>query len=186
MTSVWLPKTSSELKTRRFRSFVRSWCDHDELSFRCPFRSGCLQFSNPCRCGYRKLSPSWKRENLVCMPTLSARETDRGNHSVAIQRRSESQSGECKGQSGVSSIALVHKKNGSYRRRGPANTKRRGVGIGDGVLQAEESRRCTRFLASPLLSTPERPWPMPNGFGSAGSRQNNLSESGATIFHSTR
>jgi hypothetical protein len=54
-------------------------------------------------CGYRKLSPSWKRENLVCMPTLSAGETDRGNHSVAIQRRSESQSGECKGQSGVSS-----------------------------------------------------------------------------------
>jgi|SRR5580700_1519903 hypothetical protein len=44
-------------------------------------------------------------------------------------------------------IALVHKKNGSYRRRGPANTKWRGVGIGDGVLQAEESRRCTRFLA---------------------------------------
>ena len=47
--NVWLPKTPSELKTRRFRSFVRSWCDHDELSFRCPFRSGCLQFSNPCR-----------------------------------------------------------------------------------------------------------------------------------------
>src|SRR5580704_10609544 len=44
-------------------------------------------------CGYRKLSPSWKRENLVCMPTLSAGETDRGNRSVAIQRRSESQSG---------------------------------------------------------------------------------------------
>ena len=42
-------------------------------------------------CGYRKLSPSWKRENLVCMPTLSAGETDRGNHSVAIQRCSESQ-----------------------------------------------------------------------------------------------
>jgi hypothetical protein len=54
-------------------------------------------------CGYRKLSPSWKRENLVCMPTRSAGETDRGNHSVAIQRCSESQSGECKGQSGVSS-----------------------------------------------------------------------------------
>src|SRR3984893_11264415 len=83
-------------------------------------------------------------------------------------------------------IALVHKKNGSYRRRGAANTKRRGVGIGDGVLPAEESRRCTRFLASPLLSIPERPWPMPNGFESAGSRQNNLSESGATILHSTR
>ena len=30
---LWLPKTPSELKTRRFRSFVRSWCDHDELSF---------------------------------------------------------------------------------------------------------------------------------------------------------
>jgi hypothetical protein len=55
------------------------------------------------RCGYRKLRPSWKRENLVCMPTLSAGETDRGNHSAAIQRRSESQSGECKEQSGVSS-----------------------------------------------------------------------------------
>jgi hypothetical protein len=41
--------------------------------------------------------------NLVCMPTLSVGETDRGNHSVAIQRRSESQSGECEGQSGVSS-----------------------------------------------------------------------------------
>src|ERR1700722_2592792 len=54
-------------------------------------------------CGYRKLIPSWKRENLVCMPTLSVGETDRGNHSVAIQRRSESQSGECEGQSGVSS-----------------------------------------------------------------------------------
>ena len=71
-------------------------------------------------------------------------------------------------------IALVHKKNGSYRRRGPANTKRHGVGIGDGVLQFEESRRCARFLASPRLSTPERPWPTPNGFGSAGtSRQSN-------------
>jgi para-nitrobenzyl esterase len=54
-------------------------------------------------CGYRKLRPSWKRENLVCMPTLCAGETDRSNHSVAIQRRSESQSGESKEQSGVSS-----------------------------------------------------------------------------------
>ena len=46
---LWLPKTPSELKTQRFRSFVRSWCYHDELSFRRPFRFGRLQFSNPCR-----------------------------------------------------------------------------------------------------------------------------------------
>jgi hypothetical protein len=62
-----------------------------------------MEKSKPARCGYRKLSPSWKRENLVCTQTLSAGETDRGNHSVAIQRRSESRSGECKEQSGVSS-----------------------------------------------------------------------------------
>ena len=31
-----------------------------------------------------------ERENLGCLPTLSAGETDRNNHSVAIQRRSES------------------------------------------------------------------------------------------------
>ena len=42
-----LPKTPSELKTQRFRAFMRSWCDHDELSFRRPFHSGSLQFSNP-------------------------------------------------------------------------------------------------------------------------------------------
>jgi len=46
---LWLPKTPSELKTQRFRSFVRSWCYHDELSFRRPFRFGRLEFSNPCR-----------------------------------------------------------------------------------------------------------------------------------------
>jgi len=28
---LWLPKTPSELKTQRVRSFVRSWCYHDEL-----------------------------------------------------------------------------------------------------------------------------------------------------------
>ena len=57
-------------------------------------------------------------------------------------------------------IALVHKKDGSYRRRRPANTKRRGVGIGDGVLQVEESRRRARFSASPRPSTPEHLWPV--------------------------
>src|SRR5450631_164303 len=46
---LWLPKTPSDLKMQRFRVFVRSWCDHDELSFRRPFRSGSVQFSNPCR-----------------------------------------------------------------------------------------------------------------------------------------
>jgi len=47
--TLWLPKTPSELKMQRFRVFVRSWCDHDELSFRRSFRSGSVQFSNPCR-----------------------------------------------------------------------------------------------------------------------------------------
>jgi integrase len=44
-----LPKTPSELKTQRFRAFMRSWCDHDELSFRRPFRFCRLQLSNPYR-----------------------------------------------------------------------------------------------------------------------------------------
>ena len=83
-------------------------------------------------------------------------------------------------------IALVHKTNGSYRRRGPTNSKRRGVGIDDGVLRPEESLRCARVLASPRLSIPEHLWPAPDEFGSPGSRQNNFAESGATIFHSTR
>ena len=46
---VCLPKTPSELKTQRFRAFMRSWCDHDELSFRRPFRFCHLRFSNPYR-----------------------------------------------------------------------------------------------------------------------------------------
>src|ERR1700729_3346451 len=97
--------------------------------------------------------------NAKILPTLSAGETDRGNNSVAsngvLNRKAES--AKDNPVSARDEIALVHKKNGSYRRRGPANTKQRGVGIGDGVLQAEESRRCTRFLASPLLLTPDRP-----------------------------
>jgi hypothetical protein len=48
-SSLWLPKTPSDLKMQRFRSFVRSWWYLDELSFRRPFRSGSLQFSNPSR-----------------------------------------------------------------------------------------------------------------------------------------
>src|ERR1700730_10815004 len=46
---LWVPKTPSDLKMQRFRSFVRSWWYLDELSFRRPFRSGSLQFSNPSR-----------------------------------------------------------------------------------------------------------------------------------------
>jgi hypothetical protein len=49
LDGLWLPKTPSELKTQRFRAFVRSLCDHDELFFRRPFRFCRLQFSNPCR-----------------------------------------------------------------------------------------------------------------------------------------
>jgi hypothetical protein len=45
---LWLPKTPSALKTQRCRAFVRSWWYLDELSFRRPFHSGSLQFSNPC------------------------------------------------------------------------------------------------------------------------------------------
>ena len=131
--------------------------------------------------------PAVVTENLVCMPTLSAGETDQGNR-AAMQRRSGSQSGECIEKSGSArdEIALVRKTNGSYRRRGPTEIKRRGVGIGDEVLRPEESLRCARVLASPRLSIPEHLWPAPNEFGSPGSRQNNFAESGATIFHSTR
>jgi hypothetical protein len=41
-----LPKTPPELKMRRFRTFRRSCCYHDELSFRRFFVAGRLQFSN--------------------------------------------------------------------------------------------------------------------------------------------
>ena len=60
---------------------------------------------------------------------LSAGETDRGTRAAAMQRRAESQSGECRENpvSARDEIALVHKTNGSYRRRGPTNSKRRGV-----------------------------------------------------------
>jgi hypothetical protein len=58
---LWLPKTPSELKMQGFRSFVRSWCYHDELSFRRLFLTGRLHFSNPCRTAGgdpRALSPT--------------------------------------------------------------------------------------------------------------------------------
>src|SRR5229473_6338755 len=60
---LWLPKSLFELKTRRFRSFVRSWCYHDKLSCRRPFRFGSLEFSNPCRTtgGDSRASPPTRR-----------------------------------------------------------------------------------------------------------------------------
>ena len=71
-------------------------------------------------------------------------------------------------------IALVDTQNGRYRGRGPANTKRRGVGIDDAVLQPEESLQCARVPASPRLLTLERPWPALNASSNAGtSRQSN-------------
>jgi len=45
-----------------------------------------------------------------------------------------------------------------------AYTKRRGVGIDDEVPRPEESLQCARVLASPQLSTLERPWPVLNVF----------------------
>jgi hypothetical protein len=81
---------------------------------------------------------------------------------------------------------LLHRTNGSHRRRGPTDIKRHGAGIGDEVLRPEEPLRYVRVLASPQLSIPERLWPTPDEFGSAGSRQNNFPEFAATIFHSTR
>src|SRR6202045_2573679 len=121
------------------------------------------------------------------MPTLSAGETDRGNHSVAIQRlnRKAEVQRTIRCQLATRLLWFIRRTEAIVA-EDRLTLSGGGVGICAGVLQAEESRRCTRFLASPRLSTPERPWPMPNGFGSAGSRQNNLSESGATIFHSTQ
>src|ERR1700735_4165831 len=125
------------------------------------------------------------------MPTLSAGETDRCNRASVQQRcngvlNRKAWSAEKNPVSARDEIALVHKTNGSFRRRGPTNSKRRGVGIDDGVLRPEESLRCVRVLASPRLSIPEHLWPAPDEFGNAGDRQNNFAESGATIFHSTR
>jgi hypothetical protein len=57
---------------QRFRAFVRSWCYHDELSFRRLFLAGRLQFSNPCRTAdggssrFVTNSPFSKRTRFVC------------------------------------------------------------------------------------------------------------------------
>ena len=67
-----------------------------------------------------------------------------------------------------------------------AYTKRRGVGIDDEIPRPEESLQCARVLASPQLSTLERPWPVLNVSWNAGSTQNNFAESVATTFYSTR
>ena len=56
-------------------------------------------------------------------------------------------------------IALVQKQNGTYHRWGRANTKRRGAGIDDEVLEPEELLQCARVPASPRFSILEHPWP---------------------------
>src|ERR1039457_236790 len=83
-------------------------------------------------------------------------------------------------------IALLYRTSGSHRRRGPTNTKRRDVGIGDEVLRPEESTRCAHVLASKRLSIPAHLWPMPDEFGSAGSKQSNFLEFDTRIVDSKR
>jgi hypothetical protein len=65
-------------------------------------------------------------------------------------------------------------------------TTRPGAGIGDEVLRPEKSLQCARVLASPRLSIPERLWPTPDEFGSAGSRQSNFLEFDTRIVDSKR
>jgi len=64
--------------------------------------------------------------------------------------------------------------------------KRPGAGTGGGVLRREESQRCAPVPLSQLLSTPGRPWPVRDEFGSAGGRQSNFVESDALIVDSIR
>ena len=65
-------------------------------------------------------------------------------------------------------------------------TKPPGAGSDGEVLRPEESPRCARVLASPLLSIPEHLWPAPDEFGNADDRQNSFAECGVTIFDSIR
>jgi hypothetical protein len=46
---VVVTENSVRAEMQGFRSFVRSWCYHDELSFCSLFLTRRLQFSNPCR-----------------------------------------------------------------------------------------------------------------------------------------
>ena len=132
-------------------------------------------------------------ENLVCMPTPSAAKTDRGyleatrQYNGVLIREAGCKRNREINKSGVGreDIALVYKTTGSYS-AGAAISKRPHAGSGDEVLRLEELLRCARVLPSPRLSTPERPWPAPDEFGSAGSRQNNFGEFDPTIVDSIR
>ena len=67
-----------------------------------------------------------------------------------------------------------------------AAPKRPGVGTGGEALRPEESQRWARVPLSQLLSTPGRPWPVRDEFGSAGSRPSNFVESDVMIVDSKR
>jgi hypothetical protein len=128
-------------------------------------------------------------ENLVCMPTPSAAGTDRGNLEAARQYNGVLiREAGCKKKSGVGPRGYCFglQDDRKLQRRGPTISKRPDAGSGGEVLRPEELLRCARILASPLLSTPERPWPAPDEFGSAGSRQNNFGEFDTTIVDSIR
>ena len=133
-------------------------------------------------------------ENLVCMPTPAAAKTDRGypeatrQYNGVLIREAGCKRNREINKSGVGreDIALVYKTTGTYSAGGAAISKRPDAGSGDEVLRPEELLRGARVLASPRLSTPERPWPAPDELGSAGSRQNNFGEFDTTIVDSIR
>jgi hypothetical protein len=128
-------------------------------------------------------------ENLVCMPTPSAAGTDRGYLEAARQYNGVLiREAGCKKKSGVGPRGYCFglQDDRKLQRRGPTISKRPDAGSGGEVLPPEESLRWARVPASPLLSTPERPWPAPDEFGSAGSRQNNFGEFDTTIVDSIR
>src|ERR1700730_9081658 len=115
--------------------------------------------------------------------------TDRGNLEAARQYNGVLiREAGCKKKSGVGSRGYCFglQDDRKLQRRGPTISKRPEVGSGGEVLRPEELLRCARILASPLLSTPERPWPAPDEFGSPGSRQNNFGEFDTTIVDSIR
>src|SRR5258708_7622058 len=123
------------------------------------------------------------------MPTPSAAGTDRGNLEAARQYNGVLiREAECKKELGVGPRGYCFglQDDRKLQRRGPTISKRPNAGSGGEVLRPEELLRCARILASPLLSTPERPWPAPDEFGSAGSRQNNFGEFDTTIVDSIR
>ena len=130
-------------------------------------------------------------ENLVCMPTPSAARTDRGYLEATRQYNGVLiREAGCKRNKEIgcraTRILLWFTRRQEATAPGTAISKRPDAGSGGDFLRPEELLRCARVLASPRLSTPERPWPAPDEFGSAGSRQNNFGEFDTTIADSIR